>query len=447
MGKPAPTVGEHTPQVLDGVRTEAVRGGGYVLPESNEYTTSYKTHTKRLLQGIKVLDLTNTVLGPTTTRYLSDHGATVIKIETTTRPETTRTASPFAGGEPDVNQSGYFATHNSGKLSFTLNMKAPGAGAVMEKLIGWTDVLIESFAPGVMARWGLSYDRVREINPSIIMASTCLEGQTGPYGNHRGYGQSISAMAGWFELTGWPDGPPVGPYSAYSDFVDWSYLLTSLLSALDYRRRTGKGQYIDQSQFESTLHFLAPAILDYQVNRRDIRRMGNRDTYAAPHGVYRCLGEDRWCAVAVTTETEWHAFREVIGDPPWASSGGFETLADRKANEDELDQRVEAWTQARRAEDIMCMLQEAGVPAGVVQNAEDLFNDPQLRHRRHFTPLDHPEMGRYHIATSAFHLSRYDNTPRFPAPLMGEHNELILTEFLGMDDDEIMDLIEKGVLE
>ena len=194
----------------------------------------------RPLTGIHVLDFTNTVLGPSTTRYLADHGATVVKVESMAHPETTRISSPFAGNEPDMDKSGYFATHNAGKLSITINMKKPRSRPVIELLIRWADILIESFAPGVMAGWNLSYEQVTKFCPDIIMASTCLQGQTGPRSPHRGYGQMASALAGWFELTGWPDSDPVGPYSAYSDFVDWNFLLISLLSALDHRRRTGE---------------------------------------------------------------------------------------------------------------------------------------------------------------------------------------------------------------
>lgn len=441
---PAPLMGEHNGQVFSEKQIEQRSYEG--KSESGRFQDSQSAEI-RPLAGLRVLDLTNTVLGPTTTRYLSDHGATVVKIETMTRPETTRIASPFSGGEPDVNQSGYFATHNAGKLSVTLNMKMPGAKSVLEKLICWSDVLIESFAPGVMERWGFSYGDVKKINPVIIMASTCLEGQTGPYSAHRGYGQSVSAMAGWFELTGWPDGEPIGPYSAYSDFIDWSYLLVSILTALDYRQRTGLGQYIDQSQFESALHFLSPAILDYESNHRVATRIGNRNPYAAPHGAYRCSGEDRWCVIAATTEEEWERFCRIVDNPALSAEDRFRTLSGRKQHEDELDRHIETWTIAHRAEDVMEKLQAAGVPAGVVQNAEDLFGDPQLNHRGHFASLDHPEMGRYHIATSVFHLSRCDNAPRTPAPLMGEHNERVLKEFLKLDDDEIEALIEQGALE
>jgi crotonobetainyl-CoA:carnitine CoA-transferase CaiB-like acyl-CoA transferase len=362
-------------------------------------------------------------------------------------PETTRISSPFAGNEPNMDKSGYFATHNAGKLSITLNMKKPLARPVFERLILWADILIESFAPGVMARWDLSYAQVKKIKPDIIMASTCLQGQTGPRSPHRGYGQMASALAGWFELTGWPDSDPVGPYSAYSDFVDWNFLLISLLSALDHRRRTGEGQYIDQSQLESSLWFMIPALLDFEANGTVCRRMGNRDKDAAPHGVYQCQGEDHWCAIAVTDEEEWAALCRVLDKPGWICDERFKSPAQRKANENEINRMIENWTCYRDASEVMNRLQSAGVPAGIVQDAEDLFNDPQLKHRAHFKCLDHAQMGPYHIATSPFKLDKCENSPLSPAPLLGEHTEMVLKEFLGMSEEELTDLVVEGVLE
>ena len=401
----------------------------------------------RPLEGLNVLDFTSTVLGPTVTRYLGDHGATVIRVESMVHPETLRLATPFADGIPDINKSGYFAVYNTSKLSITLNMQKTRAREIAGELVEWADIIIESFVPGVMERWGLGYEDVRKIKPNIIMASTCLQGQSGPYSSHRGYGQLVSAMAGWFELTGWPEGEPVGPYSAYTDWVDWNYLLISILAALDYRSRTGKGQYIDQSQYESGLNFLVPAVLDYTVNKRIATRMGNKDPYMAPHGAYRCLGEDRWCVIAVSNNDEWLSFCKVIGDPKWSKEKRFATIEARKENEDELNRLVEEWTIKRDAKEIMNTMQEEGVAAAVVQNAEDIFKDPQLEHRKHFVVLDHKEMGPHRVGTAVFTLSKCQNTPRFSAPGLGEHNEYVLKEILGMSDDDIADLVVEGVLE
>ena len=402
---------------------------------------------RRPLDGINVLDFSTVIMGPTVTRYLADHGATVVKVESMSHPEMTRTATPFAEKKPGINRSGYFATHNAGKLSIALDLNKPKAIAVAKRLVMWADIIIETFTPGIMKKWGLSYEDLKVIKPDIIMASSSLEGQTGPYSQHRGYGQISAAMAGWFELTGWPDGEPIGPYSAYADFIGWNYMLVSLLAALDYRSRTGKGQYIDQSHIESAAHFLAPSILDYNINGRTASRTGNRDPHSAPHGAYRCRGEDRWCAIAVTTDDEWEAFCKVIGNPDLTTEPRFATISARKGNEDELDKTVEEWTGNHTREEAMNLLQQAGVPAGIVENAEDIFHDPQLEHRKAFARLNHPEMGAYRISTACFRLSKCPNMPRSPAPLLGEHTELVLKEFACMSDEEIAELVIEGVLQ
>ena len=442
----APLIGEHNHQIYEGELGSAKKemtGKKRVSPVSGK-TDMEQT---RPLQGVKVLDFSTTVLGPTVTRYLADHGATVVKVESISHPETTRTATPYAGREPGINRSGYFATHNAGKLGLSLDMRKPKAIEVAKRLVKWADIVIETFTPGVMRRWGLSYEELRRIKPDIIMASSSLQGQTGPYAAHRGYGTISAAMTGWFELTGWPDGEPVGPYSAYSDFIGWNYLLISILVALDYRNRTGKGQYIDHSHVESGVHFLSPALLDYNINGRIAARMANRDPRVVPNGAYRCQGQDRWCVIAVTNDEEWQAFGNVIGSPNWSQDPKFATPAARKENEDELDRLIEEWTMNQTAEGVAFLMQRAQVPAALVQNAEDLFHDPQLKHRQAFAGLDHPEIGTYHISTAAFRSSTYSSRPRFPAPLMGEHNEYVLKEFLGMSDDEIADMVAEEALQ
>jgi len=438
----APLIGEHNSEVYEGEARSAKEG-----PSSLKQGTRKGKVDKRPLDGVRVLDLTATVLGPTVTRYLTDHGATVIRVESINHLETTRLATPFAGEQPGINTSGYFATHNAGKLGISLDMRKPKAREVAKRLVNWADIVIETFTPGVMRKWGLGYEELRRIKPDIIVVSSSLEGQTGPYALHRGYGMISASMAGFFELTGWPDGEPIGPYSAYSDFVGWGFLLISILAALDHRSRTGKGQYIDQAHVESAAHFLSPAILDYNINGRIASRTGNRDRRAAPHGAYRCRGEDRWCAIAVTNDEEWKSFCQVIGGPDWTKDPKFAALGARKENEDELDKLVGGWTKNHAAEELMTLLQQAGVPAGMVENAEDLFRDPQLQYRRHFIPLDHAEMGTYHIGTAVFKLSKCSNEPRFAAPLLGEHNEYVLKEILGMSDDEIAELVAEEALE
>jgi len=435
-------VGEHNQEVLGAT--------AYQIPLSSGQTPQPHADAQEgglPLDGVKVLDFSATVLGPTVTRYMADHGATVVKVESINHPETTRTATPFAGRQEGINRSGYFATHNAGKLGLSLDLGKPAGREVARRLVRWADVVIETFTPGVMARWGLGYQDLREIRPDVIMASSSLQGQTGPLSSHRGYGMVSAALTGWFEMTGWPDREPVGPYSAYSDFVGWNYLLVSILAALDYRERTGKGQYIDHSHVEGGAHFMALAILDYCANRRIASRMGNRDTRFVPHGAFRCHGEDAWCVIAVTTEDEWQAFSQALGKPAWTEDARFATPAARKENEDELEKLVEAWTVEHSKTGVAHLLQEAGVPAGPVEDAEDLLRDPQLAHRRAFVTLDHPEIGSYRITSAAFRFSGLDNLPQSPSPLLGEHNQHILKDFLGMSDSEIANLVAEGALE
>ena len=278
------------------------------------------------------------------------------------------------------------------------------------------------------------------------MLSACMQGQTGPHAAHPGLGFHLTALSGFSNITGWPDRQPLdlGPHT---DFIAPHFNLLAILAAIDYRRRTGKGQYIDISQYENGIHFMAPIILDYVVNQRIANRMGNRHSDAAPHGAYRCHGEDRWCAIAVFTDEEWQSFSKVIGDPRLTTNLKFSTLLARKENEDELDSLVEEWTINRSAEEVMNLLQAAGVAAGVVQTGEDLLeHDPQLKHRQFFQELDHPEIGKHYARCPAFTLSKSSCEVQ-RAPLLGEHNEYLLKETLGMSDEEIAELVIEGVVE
>lgn len=401
----------------------------------------------RPLAGVKIVDFSTTLAGPVASRYLADYGATVVKVETAHHPDTLRSHLPFAGRQPGIDRSAYFAVYNAGKLSFALDMTKPGAYAVAVRLVKWADVVLETYTPHVMKSWGLAYEDVRKIKPDIIMASQCLQGQTGPYRDHRGYGQMASALAGWYEVTGWPDGEPVGPYSAYTDFISWGFLLVAILAALEHRERTGQGQYIDQAQYESALTFAATALLDYQVNGRVVTRQGNRDPAMTPHGVFPCLGEDRWCAIAVRNDDDWRALCREMGCPALADDPRFATFLARKANEAELEAIIARWTQTLTPEEVMERLQARGVPAGLVARAQDLFSDPQLQYRQQFVWLDHPEIGPHAVITSPFRLSAAPSFPGRAAPRLGEHTEFICREFLGMSAEEIAELAANGVFE
>ena len=257
------------------------------------------------------------------------------------------------------------------------------------------------------------------------MLSTCMYGQSGPLAQLPGFGLTLTAASGISNLTGWPDRTPQ-PSGEYTDFVVPRFNVLALMGALDYRCRTGKGQYLDISQMEAALHFMAPVLMDYSVNGREPGRMGNRSNYAAPHGVYRCLGEDSWCAIAITNEEEWKALCNVIGRPDCLEDIKFTTLSGRKKNEDEIDCLIEEWSATRKAEDVMLLLQQAGVPAGVAENGEQLDMDPQLKHRHYYWELDHPEMGKMSYSGMPIKLSETPYTITRGAPCLGRTHRLYM---------------------
>ena len=256
-----------------------------------------------------------------------------------------------------------------------------------------------------------------------------------------------SAFSGFGEVTGFPDRLPRAAFGAYTDHVVPRLAMPAVLAALDYRRRTGKGQYLDMSQWEAGVEFLAPTILEYTVNERVMTRMGNRSGQAAPHGAYRCRGDDRWCVIAVYTDEEWRSFCKVIGNPAWTKEPKFGIMLDRLENADELDRLVEEWTINYPPEEVMTLMQASGVAAGVVQNAEDIFNDPQLKHRHHFKVLDHPELGTFPYEMPAFRLSKTPAEIKKPAPCLGEHTEYVCKKCLGMSDEEFLGLLNEGAFE
>lgn len=402
---------------------------------------------KQVLEGIKVVEFSRVIVGPHVGRMLAEHGATVIRVESADHPDTLRVASPYKDNQPGVDRAGYFSKYNVNKLSITLNLEKDRGKEVFGRLVRWADILIESNAPAVMPKLGLSYESLRQIKPDLIMVSTSLLGQTGPWHRFKAYGGQAAAMAGFYHLTGYPDEDPPGVFGAYTDTLSPQWIVCALLAALDYRRRTGEGQYLDHSQFEAGVHWLAPTILDYAINGRVTERMGNRDPDAAPHGVYRCQGEDRWCTIAVTSDKEWRACCGVIGRPQWAQESRFSTLLKRKENEDELDRLVEEWTQNHSPEEVMSLMQQAGVAAGVVARSEDIHSDPQLKHRGHFVVLEHREMGPTVYDMPPYRLSQTPAQLRLPAPCLGEHTHYVCREILGMSDEEIADLMAEGVLE
>lgn len=401
---------------------------------------------EQAFDGLKVLDFSRVIAGPLATECLAQLGAVVVRAESSESLDTLRISAPYKDGKVGVDRSGYFAAYNANKYSMSLNLKHPQAMDVVRRLVRWCDVLVENFRPGTMKKFGLAYQDLRKIKPDLIMLSTSNQGQTGTQSTTPGYGFTLCALGGLTNLTGWSDRGPCHPFGAFSDYITPWLSLAALIAALEYRRRTGKGQFLDVSQYECGLFFLSPILLDYAVNGHEFSRQGNRCSYAAPHGAYPCRGEDSWCVIAVESEPEWLAFCRAIGKPELATDARFCCLEKRKANEDELDNVVADWTRPRTAEEVMEVLQREGVAAGVVQNAADLFDDPQLRHRKHFQALEHSEIGRHSYEMPAFRLSQTPARLRAAAPCLGQHNEYVCKELLGMSDDELVQLLNDGVL-
>jgi len=400
---------------------------------------------KMALEGINVLDFSWAFAGPFIGAYLGDYGAQAIKVESRSHLDVTRVTAPYKDGKTGVDRSGCFPVANNSKYGITLNMRHQRAPEILKKLAAWSDIVVENFGAGVMDRLGLSYSELNKIKPGIIMLSATIQGQTGPRSTFAGYGWNTVALTGIGNLTGWPDRSPVGTIQAYPDSVVPWFGVVAVLAALDHRRRTGEGQYIDISQLETTSHFLAPLLLDYTSNGHETIRAGNRSLYAAPHGVFRCKGDDRWCAITVFTGIEWDSFCRVTALPALKAEK-FSTLEGRKSNEDELEKLVEQWTVNYSPEQVMTILQQAGVPAGVVSSNRETIEDPQLASRNYFRLVEHREMGKSFQQAWPVELSESPCVIK-PAPCLGEHNEYVYTAMLGISDKEFVEYLNAGVFE
>ncbi|MGD9751851.1 MAG: CaiB/BaiF CoA transferase family protein [Acidimicrobiia bacterium] len=396
------------------------------------------------LEGVKILDFMWVMAGPASTRVLADHGATVVRVETFNRTETARTIGPFLNDLGGSENSGLYQNMNAGKLGITLDLAKPEARGVIEDLVRWADIVTDSFSPKAMRGWGLTYEDLCAIKPDIIVASTCLFGQYGPLSSLAGFGTMGAAMSGFYEMTGWPDRPPAGVFGAYTDYLSPRYLTCALLAALEHRERTGEGQYLDLSQAEASMGFLAPAVLDYGANGRLAPAMGNRHPTMVPHGVFPVAGEDRWIAIAVEGDEQWRALCCVAG-----FGGELAALdgAARRAREDELEATIAAWTNARDGFELQQTLQDGGVAAHVVQTSADLATDPQLVHRNHFRNVAHADHGTFWIEGPRFKLSRSPDQVRNAGPSLGQHTFVVLVGILGYDDERVGEVAAAGVLE
>ncbi len=394
--------------------------------------------------GLKVADFAWVGVGPIISKFLADHGATVVRIESAKRPDVLRMAPPFKLRVPDINNSQFMANFNSSKLGLALDMSTAEGRQIARQMIDWCDVTLESFTPGTMDKFGLGWEEVSRDHPDLIRLSTCLRGQTGPERSFGGFGNQGAALAGLHGITGWADRPPAGPYGAYTDMIAPRFGALCLAAAIFERARSGKGQHIDLSQVEAGVHFLEPLLLDYTVNGR-IAPAGGHDSLAeCPHGVYRTGGLERYIAISVSNEAEWSALCKAAGLSAFADNR-FASLSARLAVKDKINAALAEFCAGQPPFALASALRAAGVPASVVLRPSDLYEDPQLLHREFFVTLPHSKMGPTPYDGPA---TLFSDTPAKlskAAPMVGEDTDYVLTELLGLPADEVSRLREAGI--
>ena len=418
--------------------------------------------SKLPLEGIRVIDHGIVYTGTAATTTLGDMGAEVIRVEPINiLPPFTRgmmarppKGMPMPGyvdcdpGEKPWNR--WFQLHamQHNKYDITLDLSQPKGVEIYKKLAAISDVVMENFAPGVMDRMGIGYDVLKKIKSDIIMISASGLGAVGPYRNYAAVGTSISGMTGMLALRGYPGDDPTirTAIPVWSDNVAASTAAFAAIAALYHRRKTGQGQFIDMSQAETFIPHMGEAILDYTMNKRIAQVMGNRDRSMAPQGCYPCQGEDQWVTISIASDEQWQDLCRVTGNPSWAGDARFADVLGRLRHQDELDKLIGEWTAQHTNYDVMHLLQKEGVPAAPVMMSTDLFADPHLAARGFFTELTHRDAGTHRYPGAAFQFSKTPVSIRIPPPCLGEHNEYIYGQLLGMSKDEIARMKEEKLI-
>jgi crotonobetainyl-CoA:carnitine CoA-transferase CaiB-like acyl-CoA transferase len=441
---PAPRHGEHTAEVTEEWLASASPTAATVSIRAADAPPPALP-----LVGLKVLDLSWVVAGPMIGRALADFGATVVRAESDTHVDTTRGMKPHFKGQPGVDRSSVYANCNAGKLGIALDFEHDEARRVGADLAEWADVVIESYSPGVVRRWGLDYETLHAKRSDLVMLSSCLGGQVGPMAGLVGFGNTGAALSGFQALGGWPNRAPIGPFGPYTDYLAPRLGLAALLAALDHRDRTGEGCYIDISQIEVGVYFLSPEMADFFATGSIAQALGNRDPRFAPHGVYPALseeGEDRFIAVAVTSDSQWAALASLISGPELAADRRYRTAAQRLERQDELDDLVAVWCATRPAEVAEELLQAHGVPAHRSSASRDFCEDEQLAHRHHLVRLPHPVIGESVVEGPRYQFSLTPGIVQEAAPTFGRDRDHILRDLLGYSEPAIEALVASGTL-
>jgi benzylsuccinate CoA-transferase BbsF subunit len=399
------------------------------------------------LHGLRVANFGWVWAGPVVGQTLSFLGAEVYKIESHARVDMNRMLPAFAGGvrHPDRSLTNHAGWAGNGSVS--LNLKKPEGRALAQQLVALCDVVVENFSPGAMDQMGLGYDRLRTIKPDIVMLSMPAAGLTGPLRTVRTYGMSLTSLTGLDSLTGYFGGPPIPCENALADPLNGIMGAFAVLAALNYRDRTGKGQLIDYSQHEAMMQLVGPAFMDYAFNGHVAAPIGNRHPLgvAAPHGVFPCVGDDRWISIAIITEAEWLSLVRAMGEPEWAQAPEFSCAAARVRNIDALHTRLAEWTRTANDYELAHMLQRHGIAAAPVMNVADLYNDPHYRARGTFVEVQHP-LGFRETIYGAYVKTSRTEAKVSPGPAIGQDNDYVFKELLGLSEERYQELIAQQII-
>lgn len=398
------------------------------------------------LAGLRVLDFCWIGAGAFVTRILADLGAEVIKVESRTHPDNLRLSGPHQPGAKPLEGSGYFASRNTSKKSIALNMSHPRARQIALTLASRCSIVSNNFRPGVMEKWGLGYDEVAAVNPSVIYLAMPMQGSSGPNRDYIGFGSTIAALCGLVSMAGRPGRPPLGTGTHYPDHVpNPGHALVAVLAAAFHRARTGEGQQIELAQIESTVNMLGPSVLACAATGVLPQTNGNRRAGAVPRGVFPCAGEDVWCAIEANDDRDWQGLVDALGAPEWMRDDELKTLPGREARQGEIEARLAQETGRYSAAELVVRLQAHGVAAAKVATSADVTSDPQLLARRYWHHVPHAEMGSVLVNLPPFRAVGEERVAPGPPPLLGEHTVEVASELLGFDETECRWLMDEKV--
>jgi len=415
--------------------------------------------TRYALEGIRILDLTQVAIGPYATLLLAGLGAEVIKVESHLRPDTSRgpvnpageqQMKQYPGGEPGArpwNRAAFFNQRNRGKLGITLDFSHPEGKELFKRLVARCDALAENYRASVMERQGLGWDEVHQVNPRLVYLKLSGQGNSGPERDYGSLGSTLEQTAGLVSITGYGDGPPLMTNGTYPDPVAGILAVGALIAGLRRARQSGVGQFIDFSQREATIGLQSEAMMDYALNGRVQEPIGNRHPEFAPQGVYPCRGDDEWIAISIEDDEQWMALCGVMGEPEWTLAPDYATMAGRRERHADIDAKLLEWTAGFEKYELMHTLQRSGVPAGAVLKGTDMLTDPQLEARGWWEEVVPTEIGRpFKFVTPPWRMSASPFRPATPAPCLGEHNDHVYLDILGLSPEKYARLQQAGVV-